>query len=176
MVNKTNSGKMFVGGLSWETSDETLRKYMSLFGELEDCLVMKDPLTNRSRGFAFLTFKDPSSIDKLLKTDHYIDGKKIDPKRAVPKDEYEKAEKVFVGGVPLDVSDEQFKDFFMEYGKVNDATLMYDRETGRMRGFGFVTFPRNLLNLIHCLLDVCRMEYRTNIIGSTSIQWYLSLW
>lgn len=69
--------KLFIGGLSWDTTDEGLRQYMQVYGEIEDCLVMKDAITNRSRGFAFLTFKDPVSVDKVLAMDHYIDGKKV---------------------------------------------------------------------------------------------------
>jgi RNA recognition motif-containing protein len=75
--NVSKMGKMFIGGLSWETTDEGLRNYMQIYGEIEDVLIMKDSLTNRSRGFAFLTFKNPASIDKVLQTEHYIDGKKV---------------------------------------------------------------------------------------------------
>jgi RNA recognition motif-containing protein len=144
----SKQGKMFIGGLSWETTDVGLRNYMKAYGEIEDVLIMKDSFTNRSRGFAFLTFRDPASIDHVLQTDHYIDGKKvplvinkkIDPKRAVPKEEYERAEKVFVGGVHADITDREFREFFETFGNVTEATVMFDRNTGRPRGFGFVTF------------------------------------
>lgn len=39
--------KLFVGGLSYSTTDESLREYFSRFGELVDCVVMKDPATKR---------------------------------------------------------------------------------------------------------------------------------
>lgn len=39
--------KLFVGGLSYSTTDESLREYFSHFGELVDCVVMKDPATKR---------------------------------------------------------------------------------------------------------------------------------
>lgn len=47
---------------------------------------------------------------------------------------------MFVGGVPPDCNEEQFSDFFGQFGRVVDATLMMDKDTGRPRGFGFVTF------------------------------------
>lgn len=47
---------------------------------------------------------------------------------------------MFVGGVPPDCSEEQFSEFFGQFGRVVDATLMMDKDTGRPRGFGFVTF------------------------------------
>lgn len=42
-------GKMFIGGLSWQTSPESLRDYFSKFGEITEVMVMKDPTTRRSR-------------------------------------------------------------------------------------------------------------------------------
>ena len=65
---------------------------------------------------------------------------KIDPKRAIPRDEQERTSKIFVGGVSQDATEQDFKEYFMQYGRVVDATLMIDKDTGRPRGFGFVTF------------------------------------
>ena len=65
---------------------------------------------------------------------------KIDPKRAIPRDEQEKTSKIFVGGVSQEANEQDFKSFFMQFGRVIDATLMIDKDTGRPRGFGFVTF------------------------------------
>lgn len=48
--------------------------------------------------------------------------------------------KLFVGGVSWDTSDEGLKDAFTPYGEVVEAKIITDRETGRSRGFGFVTF------------------------------------
>jgi RNA-binding protein Musashi len=64
----------------------------------------------------------------------------IDPKRAIPRDEQDKTSKIFVGGIGQDVVEEEFKEYFEQFGTVLDATLMIDKETGRPRGFGFVTF------------------------------------
>ncbi|KAG0351969.1 hypothetical protein BGZ54_003007, partial [Gamsiella multidivaricata] len=133
-------GKMFIGGLNWETTDESLKAYFSQYGELTDCMVMKDPVTNKSRGFGFLTFVDPKNVDAVLKEDHHLDGKMIDPKRAIPREEQEKTEKIFVGGIAADVTEEEFANYFSQFGHVLDATLMLDRATGRPRGFGFITF------------------------------------
>ena len=58
---------MFIGGLSWQTTPESIREYFSVFGELAEVMVMKDPATRRSRGFGFVTFSDPLAVDKVLK-------------------------------------------------------------------------------------------------------------
>ncbi|KAJ5750944.1 RNA-binding protein [Penicillium manginii] len=131
---------MFIGGLNWETTDHTLREYFSQFGEVQECTVMRDSATQRSRGFGFLTFRDPKTVNTVMVKEHYLDGKIIDPKRAIPRDEQEKTSKIFVGGVSQEATEQDFKQFFMQFGRVVDATLMIDKDTGRPRGFGFVTF------------------------------------
>ncbi|KAL4814200.1 hypothetical protein BDW67DRAFT_166383 [Aspergillus spinulosporus] len=133
-------GKMFIGGLNWETTDQSLKEYFSQFGEVQECTVMRDSATGRSRGFGFLTFKDPKTVNTVMVKEHYLDGKIIDPKRAIPRDEQEKTSKIFVGGVSQEATEQDFKQFFMQFGRVIDATLMIDKDTGRPRGFGFVTF------------------------------------
>ncbi|KAI1812357.1 hypothetical protein GGS20DRAFT_26790 [Poronia punctata] len=135
---------MFIGGLNWETTDQSLRDYFSQFGEVTECTVMRDGATGRSRGFGFLTFKDPKTVNIVMVKEHFLDGKLIDPKRAIPRDEQEKTSKIFVGGVSQDTTENEFKDYFAQFGRVVDATLMMDKDTGRPRGFGFVTFENEV--------------------------------
>jgi RNA recognition motif-containing protein len=51
-------GKLFVGGVSWETSDDGLKNYFSKFGAVMDACLMKDKYTQQPRGFGFVTFQD----------------------------------------------------------------------------------------------------------------------
>lgn len=53
-------GKLFIGGISWETTEDTLRAYFGKFGELTDAALMKDKYTGQPRGFGFVTFADGS--------------------------------------------------------------------------------------------------------------------
>ncbi|CAD5213409.1 unnamed protein product [Bursaphelenchus okinawaensis] len=140
-----NPGKMFIGGLSWHTSAEGLRDYFSKFGEVNECMVMRDPATKRARGFGFITFADPNAVDKVLaENEHELDGKKIDPKVAFPKKTQPKmvvrTRKVFIGGLSPTSTLDDLKNYFQQYGKIEDAMLMFDKVTQRHRGFGFVTF------------------------------------
>ena len=48
--------------------------------------------------------------------------------------------KLFVGGLPWRMTNEELKEMFEEAGEVTDAFIPRDRETGRSRGFGFVEF------------------------------------
>ncbi|XP_048084465.1 RNA-binding protein Musashi homolog 2-like isoform X7 [Alosa alosa] len=138
-------GKMFIGGLSWQTSPDSLRDYFSKFGEIRECMVMRDPTTKRSRGFGFVTFADAASVDKVLaQTHHELDSKTIDPKVAFPRRTQPKmvtrTKKIFVGGLSANTVVEDVKQYFEQFGKVEDAMLMFDKTTNRHRGFGFVTF------------------------------------
>uniref|UniRef100_A0A673N8P6 RNA-binding protein Musashi homolog 2-like n=1 Tax=Sinocyclocheilus rhinocerous TaxID=307959 RepID=A0A673N8P6_9TELE len=122
-----------------------LRDYFSKFGEIRECMVMRDPTTKRSRGFGFITFADVSSVDKVLAQPHHeLDSKTIDPKVAFPRRAQPKmvtrTKKIFVGGLSASTVVEDVKQYFEQFGKVEDAMLMFDKTTNRHRGFGFVTF------------------------------------
>jgi RNA recognition motif-containing protein len=49
--------------------------------------------------------------------------------------------KLFVGGLPFSVDDQELQEMFEAYGTVASAKIIMDRETGKSRGFGFVEFP-----------------------------------
>ena len=57
---------------------ESLLGYFSQFGEIVDCVVMKNPETGKSRGFGFVTYKDPSCVETILSvTAHIVDGRQV---------------------------------------------------------------------------------------------------
>uniref|UniRef100_A0A8D3CZZ8 RRM domain-containing protein n=1 Tax=Scophthalmus maximus TaxID=52904 RepID=A0A8D3CZZ8_SCOMX len=136
---------MFIGGLSWQTTQEGLREYFCKFGEVKECMVMRDPVTKRSRGFGFVTYAEQAGVEKVLAQNrHELDSKTIDPKVAFPRRAQPKlvtrTKKIFVGGLSVNTTIEDVKQYFDQFGKVDDAMLMFDKTTNRHRGFGFVTF------------------------------------
>ena len=80
--------KLFVGGLDYETTDNELRDYFEQFGELTDYVVMKFPDTKRSRGFGFVTFKDPGNLeDCVVSGPHQLGSTTVELKRATPRED-----------------------------------------------------------------------------------------
>lgn len=67
--------KVFVGGLSWNTDQESLANHFSKFGNIEEATVITDRETGRSRGFGFVTFSDAESADRSVKE---MDGVELD--------------------------------------------------------------------------------------------------
>ena len=58
--------KLFVGGLSWNTSDEALRDAFSAFGTVSEAKVSSDRETGRSRGFGFVTMSAPAEAQEAI--------------------------------------------------------------------------------------------------------------
>lgn len=50
------------------------------------------------------------------------------------------SKKIFVGGLPHGLTETEFKQYFVKYGEIEDCVVMYDRNTGKPRGFGFITY------------------------------------
>lgn len=141
--SSSSAGKIFIGGLSWETSTEKLTKHFKKYGEIIDSVVMRDRSTRQPRGFGFVTYADPSVIDRVIKDTHLIDGRTVEIKRSIPRESMVKGprtKKIFVGGILPSITEGEFKRYFSEFGKVVENQIMLEHGSGRSRGFGFITF------------------------------------
>ncbi|XP_055044026.2 heterogeneous nuclear ribonucleoprotein A1b isoform X1 [Misgurnus anguillicaudatus] len=139
--------KLFIGGLSFETTDDSLRAHFEQWGTLTDCVVMKDPNTKRSRGFGFVTYSNVTEVDDAMEArPHKVDGRLVEPKRAVSREDSNKpfahatVKKIFVGGIKDDTEEDHLRDYFTDFGKIDAIEIMVDHKTGNKRGFAFVTF------------------------------------
>ncbi|XP_047318456.1 heterogeneous nuclear ribonucleoprotein 1-like [Impatiens glandulifera] len=147
-------GKLFIGGISWETNDVRLKEYFQVYGEVMEAVIMKDRITGRARGFGFVVFADSSVADRVVKEKHIIDGRMVEAKKAIPRDDQSinvmiknngiihpvRTKKIFVGGLASTVTETEFKRYFDQFGTVTDVVVMYDHNTQRPRGFGFITY------------------------------------
>ncbi|GMI91421.1 hypothetical protein like AT3G07810 [Hibiscus trionum] len=149
-------GKLFIGGISWGTNEDRLREYFETFGEVVEAVIMKDRTTGRARGFGFVVFADPAIAEMVVMKEHMIDGRTVEAKKAVPREDQNilnknnigflgssgpsRTKKIFVGGLASMVTESDFKRYFDQFGTITDVVVMYDHNNQRPRGFGFITY------------------------------------
>ncbi|KAL3507576.1 hypothetical protein ACH5RR_032958 [Cinchona calisaya] len=157
----SDQGKLFIGGISWETSEEKLKDYFGQYGDVLQTVVMRDKISGKPRGFGFVVFSDPDALDRVLQHRHVIDGRTVEAKRALSREEQQvsragnpsagrsfggggggntRTKKIFVGGLPATLTEDAFRQYFESYGNVTDVVIMFDQQTNRPRGFGFISF------------------------------------
>ncbi|XVF17685.1 hypothetical protein REPUB_Repub10bG0144900 [Reevesia pubescens] len=114
--------KLVVLGIPWDIDTDGLREYMSKYGDLEDCIVMKERSTGRSRGFGYVTFASAEDAKEEM--------------RAPLK----KVTRIFVARIPLTVDESTFRSHFEQYGEITDLYMPKDQVSKAHRGIGFITF------------------------------------
>ncbi|GAB4849733.1 hypothetical protein Ancab_004529 [Ancistrocladus abbreviatus] len=153
---ESDLGKLFIGGISWDTDENRLKEYFGQYGEVVEAVIMRDRLTGRARGFGFVVFADPAIAERVVVDKHMIDGRTVEAKKAVPREDQHilsrnnssiqgspgpgQTKKIFVGGLASTVTESDFKKYFDQFGTITDAVVMYDHNTQRPRGFGFITY------------------------------------
>ncbi|XP_065053371.1 ribonucleoprotein RB97D-like [Rhopilema esculentum] len=156
--NNEQLQKIFVGGLNRDVDEKSLAETFRTYGRVVDVSVLKDSL-GRSRGFGFVIFEGPSSVDDIMQAkkdgkNFFVNGGLVEVKRALPK--VDRAEmkdrsssrystsigvkKIFVGGLASCTSSEHLESYFSKFGKVLESSVLMDKMTGKSRGFGFVVF------------------------------------
>lgn len=159
--------KLYVGGLDFSTDEDTLRQAFGEFGEVTDVFLPLDRMSQRPRGFAFVTLSNPENLisaqDIIQRMDQSeLDGRMIkvsEPYKRTPnrggyqQQGFNAAEfnaagadevKLYVGNIPFDTPEEDVVKMFEEFGTVSDCVFIRDRETQRPRGFGFITMPADV--------------------------------
>ncbi|CAA7395892.1 unnamed protein product [Spirodela intermedia] len=141
--------KLFVGNLPYDMDSEKLAHLFEEAGIVEVAEVIYNRETDRSRGFGFVTMSTVEEAEKAVeKFNRYsIEGRLLTVNKAAPRGsrpertprQYEPRFRIYVGNIPWDVDDSRLEQVFSEYGKVIDSRVVYDRESGRSRGFAFVT-------------------------------------
>lgn len=136
--NKCCSVKLFVGGLSYDTTEQDLLSYFGQFGNISNVTIKYNPQTGHPRGFGFVTFTADGSIDAVLNNGpHTLKGRQIDPRKAKTKPI---CKKIFVGGLGSNVNEDEIRQYFGQFGTVEGVELPYDHARNRRREFCFVIF------------------------------------
>ncbi|KAF4673160.1 hypothetical protein FOL47_010868 [Perkinsus chesapeaki] len=149
--------QLFVGGIPDGMTDDQFHQYFAQFGNVDRAIIMTDKMTGRCRGFGFVTYSNNAEVENCLaNAPHHLNGKRVDVNRSQDPHKTEGGwgdrsggparrggddpMKVFCGGLPQDCDSERLREHFSQYGNIVDCIAMRDRDTGRSKGYGFVTF------------------------------------
>ncbi|KAI1698487.1 RNA recognition motif domain-containing protein [Ditylenchus destructor] len=124
---------LFIGKLSPETTDESLREHFSKYGQLTECEVKTDRQTGLSRGFGYVGYASQEELDNALNEQpHVVDRIEVEINNRSSKLD------LMVESLPKNISEESLKkslcDFFSRYGRVRDCRFI-KTSAGRTTAF-----------------------------------------
>ncbi|CAI7783253.1 unnamed protein product [Closterium sp. NIES-53] len=152
--------KIYVGNLPFNVDSESLAEIFQEAGVVELVEVIYDRDSGRSRGFGFVTMSTPEEAQAAIEKydGSELGGRMLKVNMPVPRGERERGarterprgerprfgggnqgNKLYVGNLSWGMDDMALEDLFAEFGKVLEAKVVLDRDSGRSRGFGFVT-------------------------------------
>ncbi|PIA32086.1 hypothetical protein AQUCO_04600032v1 [Aquilegia coerulea] len=182
-ANFSEDLKLFVGNLPFNVDSAELANLFERVGNVQVVEVIYDKLSGRSRGFGFVTMSKVEEVEAAVQqfNGYELDGRplRVNSGPPPPKDENssfrgsqgvgsfggsrgsfggsggrnDSSNRVYVGNLSWGVDDSALENLFSEQGKVIEAKVVIDRESGRSRGFGFVTYssPEEVNNAISSL-------------------------
>lgn len=145
--------KLFVRGLGWETTSESLRSVFAAYGELDEAVVILDKNTAKSKGYGFVTFRHiDGAVLALKEPSKKIDGRVVVAQLASaglsggpngnadgPRSDVS-LRKIYVGNVPNDMPGERLLSHFASYGEIEEGPLGFDKLTGKSKGFALFVY------------------------------------
>ncbi|KAK9096816.1 hypothetical protein Sjap_022313 [Stephania japonica] len=160
--------KLFVHGLGWETTSEKLNDFFSQYGEIEECNVVADKGTGKSKGYGFLLFKHRKSARNALKEpqkkiesritacqlasagpvgfnpSHFHQHQHQHQQQAARSSSYPSQDvlprKIYVGNVNSEIPADRLLAFFANYGEIEEGPLGFDRQTGKPKGYALFIY------------------------------------
>ncbi|GAU17518.1 hypothetical protein TSUD_340620 [Trifolium subterraneum] len=159
VATSVDAGRLYVGNLPFTTTSSQLAEIFAEAGTVVSVEVVYDRVTARSRGFAFVTM---GSVEEAKVAIQMFDGSQIGGRSAkvnfpeVPKggerlvmvqknrNDYkgfvDSPHKIYAGNLGWGLNSQDLRDAFAEQPGILGAKVIYEKDSGRSRGFGFVTF------------------------------------
>ena len=147
-LRKTGQGNVFIKNLDVAIDNKALHDTFAAFGNILSCKVAQDE-SGASKGYGFVHYETDEAASQAIK---HVNGMLLNEKKVfvghhIPKkDRQSKFEEmkanftnIYVKNIPIEVTDEEFRELFEKFGDVTSASLARD-ESGKSRGFGFVNF------------------------------------
>ncbi|WOK93303.1 hypothetical protein Cni_G02000 [Canna indica] len=139
--------KVFVHGLGWDSTRETLLQVFEPYGPVEDCNVIVDKATGRAKGYGFVLFRTRAGAVKALKQPQkMIKNRMAHCQLAsvgpVPSssgaDTY--GRKVYISNVHANAAPDKLKAFFSQFGEIEMGPFGFDMLTGKSRGYAIFIY------------------------------------
>lgn len=164
--------KLFVGGLSRETNEASLKIYFEQWGKVMDCVVVRNPVTGISKGFSFLVFKESVTLDEIQASrPHIINNQCVETRRAMPyyknPGELRNVKMVYTGRVRRDTTEEDIRNAFSKYGDVEKIEWVINN-SGKYTGFLFLTF-KDIDSVDKCVLQNRILVNNTRVVVSRAV-------
>ncbi|KAI8352933.1 hypothetical protein BD560DRAFT_408741 [Blakeslea trispora] len=140
---------VWVGQLSFEATTEQISEHFGQCGEVTAVRLRTDPNTGRSRGFAHIDFAEASGKEAAMKLDGSefmgrtikVDNANVATPRGKDTNFGPKTKTVFVANLAHSLDEDSVRQAFEKFGTiVGDVRLPYNRETGKIRGIGYIEF------------------------------------
>lgn len=154
--------KLFVRNLSFATTDDTLSNFFAQYGTVAEAVVIRNKTDNKSKGFGFVTFETVESADSAIGNgEKQLDGRtayvSLAAKRGAAQNQNAGSNgmgngftnngdrnaspltKLFVRSLNYDTTQEQFNEFFSQYGNISEAVILTNKDN-TSKGYGFVTY------------------------------------
>ncbi|KAM7257589.1 hypothetical protein ACFE04_013330 [Oxalis oulophora] len=155
--------KIFVHGLGWDSTTETLISVFKQYGEIEDCKAVVDKVSGKSKGYGFILFKKRSGAHRALKEPQKKIGSRLTSCQLAsvgptgttggsfgggtssgaassqlaqqpPASEYTQR-KIYVSNVGTELDPQKLLGYFQQFGEVEEGPLGLDKATGKPKGF-----------------------------------------
>ncbi|GAB4857155.1 hypothetical protein Ancab_015065 [Ancistrocladus abbreviatus] len=158
-LETADARRLYVGNLPYSMTSNQLAEVFEEAGQVQSVEIIYDRVTDRSRGFAFVTMV---SVEEAKEAIRMFDGSQVGGRTVkvnfpeVPRGGERKVmglkirsnnqsfvetpHKIYAGNLGWGVTSQGLRDAFADQPGVLSAKVIYERETGRSRGFGFVTF------------------------------------
>ncbi|XP_051227386.1 uncharacterized protein [Lolium perenne] len=157
------SRKLFVHGLAWRVGAQDLRSAFSRFGDLEDCNVILDKQSRKSKGYGFVLFRSRAAALRALRCPQLqIAGRLAicqfaasGPTTPSPKSQNPSSNapassspsqpdniqrKIFVGNVHANVDVARLYEYFSQFGEIEEGPFGFDKSTGKPKGFALFVY------------------------------------
>lgn len=147
--DETKDRTIFLSGLSYETTEETLHEYFDVYGEIEKLNLPKYQDSQNNIGYCHITFTDSESAKNALEMNgKVVDNRYLEIEMARGARSFATQEDVdsivsrtvFVKNLPYECAEDEVGDFFSSCGEILEVRLVYHPVQKYFKGFGYIDF------------------------------------